>query len=738
MTEISAINYYALSFGNQKANSTSNDTDYTDGLSVSEMQKLDTNGDGMVTEAEFKAGFNGKDASKYWDTYKKFYNVTSQSNKVTQKLDNGAVVETTLDTNGKMKSYKITSPSKSGGVVRTYNNNGEVTSITSNGTTVQYDSNGNVTSINASNMAVNLSYSNGKVSSVKIGTTNYNKITEENGKITVKDSNGKVVFTMESKSNSEISAVTYNNQKKSQGVLLGSSGVPVSSITYDSNGNPKKEVYNDSGFVTIYDYSSDGKIKSSTDYASLSDYRNGKKYGSQTYLTTDGSTYYSNNSDPIPSTRTYYDENGNVKLYEEYSYEKQDDGSVKVTEKGYSSTNKSKLMGSRVVTQDKYGNRLKEVMTGSDGKESTITYSYNVSNITSKLRESDLAGTVNTLGSNIIYSYYTEGLKTSEIKESIVDGKSSVSSKEYSYTKNGVVESITDAAEGSDTSVKTKYNTDGSIAAIENYNSENKKISEQKYNAKGEVTEENYYSNEILRKSKKKNADGTFTYSIYNGEGKLSSEEKVDSNGKVTNGKYTIKDLIKALYPEIWTKQLNDISEQVAAQNGKSLNDLISYDWTNGTCGINIPALYSDSGIYRLKGSGKPVTRATNSSLSANEFSSNSVLKDLKSKQSLAGVTVTNNDDGSYSQTTTNALGEVIGVENYSKDGKLTSGQYTIKDLIKKLYPNIWTKQLIDISEQVAQMNGLSTSDLVNYDWSTNSGKITIPELKVVGGIYRL
>ena len=377
-------------------------------------------------------------------------------------------------------------------------------------------------------------------------------------------------------------------------------------------------------------------------------------------------------------------------------------------------------------------------MTDSDGKESTITYSYNVSNITSKLRESDLAGTVHTSGSNIVYSYYTEGLKTSEIKESIVDGKSSALSKEYSYTQNGTIESVTEAADGSDMRVKTKYNTDGSISAIENYNSQNKKVAEQKYNAKGEVTEENYYSNEILRKSKKKNADGTTTYSVYNSEGNLSSEEKVDGNGQVISGKYTMRNLLKALYPNMWTKQIIDISEQLSAQNGKSLDDLISYDWTNGNCDITIPTMYVYSGIYRVTQKGTPVDKADNSSLSEKEFSSNIVLKDLKSTKSLAGVTVTSNDDGSYIQTKTNALGEVIGVENYSKDGNLISGQYTIKDLIKKMYPNIWTKQLIDISEQVAQMNGLSTSELVNYDWSTNSGKITIPELKVVGGIYKL
>ena len=54
------------------------ETDLTDGLSLSELEKIDKNGDGEITEAEFKAAFGGdsKEAQTYWNTYKSFYNST--------------------------------------------------------------------------------------------------------------------------------------------------------------------------------------------------------------------------------------------------------------------------------------------------------------------------------------------------------------------------------------------------------------------------------------------------------------------------------------------------------------------------------------------------------------------------------------------------------------------------------------------------------------------------------------
>ncbi len=113
MTEISAINYSVLT-NTKAANSSSNKTDLTDGLSVTEMKKLDTNGDGLVTEAEFKKGFNGDESSKYWDTYTSFYKVSSKNNKVTQKLDDGSTVESQIDSKGKLQSYTLSNPSKTG------------------------------------------------------------------------------------------------------------------------------------------------------------------------------------------------------------------------------------------------------------------------------------------------------------------------------------------------------------------------------------------------------------------------------------------------------------------------------------------------------------------------------------------------------------------------------------------------------------------------------------------------
>ena len=75
--------------------------------------------------------------------------------------------------------------------------------------------------------------------------------------------------------------------------------------------------------------------------------------------------------------------------------------------------------------------------------------------------------------------------------------------------------------------------------------------------------------------------------------------------------------------------------------------------------------------------------------------------------------------------------------ETYDSNGNLLSGNYTIKALLKKLYPEMYTKSAIDIARRLAKKFNLSTTDKISYDWQNKICQIELPEIKDKGyGLY--
>ena len=154
MSTIKGLNYSDMGIsvskqlGSDKEVKDLNKTDYSDGLSQAELQKIDTNGDGVITEKEFKAackneGITDKNAKNYWQTLTLFTKATSKSGKngsstVSQKDNTGRTIETEFDKAGNVVSKKIIGTDNST-VTTTYNKNGKPTSTKySNGKEINY------------------------------------------------------------------------------------------------------------------------------------------------------------------------------------------------------------------------------------------------------------------------------------------------------------------------------------------------------------------------------------------------------------------------------------------------------------------------------------------------------------------------------------------------------------------------------------------------------------------------
>ena len=163
MSEIKALNYQSVGiYGNNQLGSNNKvqneQTDYSDGLSKKELQQIDKNKDGIITEQEFKAacvaeGVLEKNTELYWDNLTAFTKAMSKKDKngnttVTQNIKSNTV-DTVVDAAGNALS---TTTTQSFGESNTtnYNANGVKTStvVTSKDgtiTTTEYDENGNVT-----------------------------------------------------------------------------------------------------------------------------------------------------------------------------------------------------------------------------------------------------------------------------------------------------------------------------------------------------------------------------------------------------------------------------------------------------------------------------------------------------------------------------------------------------------------------------------------------------------------
>lgn len=389
MAKITALNYADLGIkgknqlGTDEKVNNKHKNDLKDGLSAKELEKIDKNGDGILTEAEFKKAFKQKYGSAkgyetYWNTYTEYYdssvkNKKDGTSKVTQTAKDGTTIVTTFDSDGNVLKTKKTDKKENENISK-FNNSQLVktNNIAQDGSEAVYGSHGELKKFipkgnETKEVAIKYS-SNGNIESVRIGDNVYKniKITKD-GKVIVKDKNGKKVMTYNIDNKGNTAITLYNKKgKKTEKYKIDQDGNPVWTMKYDKNGYPKKKTFCQTGRYRTYEVGKNGKLKKSTDYA-----KDGTKLTEQTYKTNNGSKIYSGHKGSLWASRTYFNEDGSVKKYEVYSYKKQKDGTVIKTVKVYSDESKSNLISTTKYTQDKYGNTISSEEVKNDEKSTT-------------------------------------------------------------------------------------------------------------------------------------------------------------------------------------------------------------------------------------------------------------------------------------------------------------------------------------------------------------------------------
>ncbi len=596
MSEVSGLNYKALGVnGSQQLGSNKSadgsGTDYSDGLSIDELKKIDKNSDGIITEKEFKKVCKSKNSDKYWKTYTNFYKSTASKSKdgsstVTQTLANGNKVQSSFDKNGNLTGYKTVSTNRDKSTTTiVYNKAGERATKTikcsdgsstkynystksfnhtgADGSAVSMNSKGKITNVKAGNTNVSVSYQANKtdIKSIKIGNKQYNNITKnKNGKIVVKDENGNAVLSIKTKKNGETSVVRYADGKKKEAVNLNSDREPKSVSTYDKNGYAVKRVYSNSGRTRTYERDSDGNVLSSTDYN-----KDGVKTSKQTYAAADGSKYFKNNSDALWADRVYYNKDGSVKKYETYSYSKNSDSTVTKTTDTYADETKTAEKSKSQTILNSYRNKLlKKTENLQTGETSEKQYNYkdyyinkSINYKTAYVSKKHLASTVTKTGDETVTKEYLNG--------TVVDTKT-----ETPENKADSVSSVSDSA---------KTPPDGTADE-----------------SSGNVPAEAPPADTSDKSSGVNGSDSGEDKSL---PPELRYNENFDENGNLVSGNYTLRALLKKLYPDMYTKHNIDIARKLAKKNNLEMTDKVFYDWMLKNCEIELPEIYDKGyGIY--------------------------------------------------------------------------------------------------------------------------------------------
>ena len=473
-----SINYSALNItgreqlGSDNKGINSDDVkkfNLTDGLTQKELEKIDKNKDGAISEEEFKSAFGGTTADSYksyWDGYKEFYKAsskkTSSGSETTMTKEDGTVVTSKFDENGKMVSYKeqkvndagsnVTSQYEmiDGKPVNTKNTikytdgttytenlkNNTVTNTSKDGSSIKGDSNGNILEIKTTAFGEAQSYSfkynkSGKLTSMEINGTKYEDVSmDKNGKITDKNGNLIAKLTVDGSGNAYFSE--YQNGKKINGVEMNSSGYIENISKYDENGKLKNRFYPDSNISREYQRDKNGNLTKSIDT------RNGIKYSEQTYSDKTEKDIYGDTrpANVLWESRTFYDEKGNVKSYREYSYDTSGDNVKQTTT--YYDGDKSTVQKTVVSEKDKYTNTLsKETYDNAGDKISNSEYKYNTNKIEKEMTNKDIVSITTEAGSTTTVDKYTDGVVTEQEVSTVKEGKGVKEKYKYSYYTNG-------------------------------------------------------------------------------------------------------------------------------------------------------------------------------------------------------------------------------------------------------------------------------------------------------------
>ena len=567
-----AINYSGLNingrdqFGSDKKAINTDDVkkfDLTDGLTQKELEKIDKNKDGAISEEEFKQAFGGSTADSYktyWDSYKSFYNTTSKKTNgetiTTQTKEDGTVITSKFDKDGKMVSYTEKKVNNAGteeitkyenidgkqvatkntitypdGTIYSKNlKNGTETRTSEDGSSIKIDKNGNILEIKtaADNYTQNYSFKydkKGKLTSIEINGKKYEGVTtSEDGKIKDKDGNLIAKLTTDGSGNAHF--YEYKNGKKANGVEMNTDGYIENISKYDKDGKLKNRFYCASNISREYYRDEKGKLTHSIDT------RDGKKYSMQTYSDKTEKDLYGDTrpANTLWESRTFYDENGNVKSKRTYSYEKSGDNVKQTTT--YYDADESTVKKTVVTEKDKYTNTLTKETYDKNGTEtSSAKYEYDTNKIDSELTDKRIKSITTETSNETTVKKYTDGVVTEVEHSTIKDGIGRKEKIKYTYYSNGQEKEAIKQDENGKT-----------IEIIE-------------YNKKGEKT-----------------------------------SQRVD-----------ISSYLKELYPELSDYQIRTLIKKCKDSSGNNFtsNSMINYDINNSAFDINIPDFTLDG--YLLK-----------------------------------------------------------------------------------------------------------------------------------------
>lgn len=589
------INYKAIDFSKLKGNQIglskdvkAGDGKYKDGLTEKEIKKMDKDGDGILTEKEFKAACKGNDKTKekYWNAYTEFCGAKSKKDKktgettLTQNVA-GQKTTTKLSKKGKVENYTTTTTNKKTNktVSKKYTVTGNETVLASKTTktddgrtTNRYDKDGNLTS---------------KTQVDKDGTKVIKYYEQENGKNVVK---------MKTTKNTDGSRTTVNNKTG----ITRNTEADGSYVRTDKNGN----------ILTTVAKGADGKEnKNSFKYNKNGELTqvniNGNKYvnGKNCTITTEnGKTIVrDNDGNRLLVTKKDSADNTIVYNYEDGKKSK----AIKVNSKGeaYSKseyenglrTTKTFCATGRVrqYERDANGNLTHSTDTSKDGKKLS-EQTYNADN---KWSTREYYGKDGSVKASKTYDYTTDketGVTTKTAKTykgDLVEGTLAKTTITKTDSSDKLLEETTYDKDGNLTSKKIPFeNPSKNFNGFETINYKNGVVSSVVFtNKDGTIVQEDKY-NEKEQWVKSTNYDGDTTISFeaeFPDETEAATKMTTIKDGKETISK-TLYGWLKELYPDKTQSEIKEIEKLVKSMNA-NIDFTAAYFEKGAFAKINLP-----------------------------------------------------------------------------------------------------------------------------------------------------
>lgn len=583
-----------------------------DGLTKEEINEIDQNKDGVLTEEEFKK-LKGSDEEKnaLWNalTSSVKTKTTNQNNGNTttiQEID-GQTITSTYNKDGELISYSSSVTNSDGSkTVKNYTVNNDqhklsstdeynsknqkvsststkadgssvtqkfipgtntvestttkylngltqvvnestkdVTQIAADGTSITRTQDGKYKEIKDGGKTTNFTYDkDGNIKSISITengkTKTYsgkNITARDGGGYNVKDDNGKWVF------NTEIASDGHEQIN-----YFKADGTPDTMLRMDAHGYPASHIERVGG--TGADkwkwakatFCSNGNYREYGDGISRDYKKDGTPISIQTYYQGDEKLYDHVSNGAVWSSRILFNEDGTVKSYYTWDYEKNEDGTVTQTENIYDNKDIAKIdektgkvtftkdadsNQKRISVKDGYANTINSETFDKEGKsKEKVEYKYD-------RVPTDITFDSNSIKTKIIYRDGKKYIETWSFGQLLKTEAVGLYTEEYTYHSTGEMESKTrTSADGKDKTVST-YRDDGTNETERSYKNEGTQkdilINHKEFDDNGnlELNEDYTYNNfgySWQKPSEIKTTDG---------EGNLIEDKKYDQWGNL-------------------------------------------------------------------------------------------------------------------------------------------------------------------------------------------------------------